>query len=73
MSGPLHRPVAFGFGLLAFLAADTRPLVTRAVGAAVRNILKRRPELRDAIAAWDGGQRPIVQRALASDRVPASV
>ncbi|HEY8648075.1 MAG TPA: DNA alkylation repair protein [Candidatus Limnocylindria bacterium] len=52
------------FGMLAFLASDTRPFVTRAVGAAVRNILTRRPELRDDIAAWDGGQRAVVQRAL---------
>ena len=51
------------FGMLAFLSNDARPFVTRAVGAAVRNILKRRPELRDAIAAWDGGQRVVVQRA----------
>ncbi len=57
------------FGILAFLAADTRPLVTRAVGAAVRNILRRRPELRDAVAAWDGGQRAVVQRALAASAV----
>jgi hypothetical protein len=53
-----------GFGVLAFLASDTRPFVTRAVSAAVRNILKRRPELRDAIAEWDGGTRVAVQRAL---------
>ena len=53
-----------GFGILAFLASDTRPLVTRAVSAAVRNIVKRRPELRDAVAEWDGGTRPSVQRAL---------
>ncbi|HEV2249300.1 MAG TPA: DNA alkylation repair protein [Candidatus Limnocylindria bacterium] len=53
-----------GFGVLAFLAADTRPFVTRAVSAAVRNILKRRPELRDAIAEWDGGTRAAVRRAL---------
>ncbi|HEY8731389.1 MAG TPA: DNA alkylation repair protein [Candidatus Limnocylindria bacterium] len=53
-----------GFGILAFLAGDTRPFVTRAVGAAVRNILKRRPELRDAVAEWDGGTRAVVQRAL---------
>ena len=60
------------FGMLAFLAIDTRPFVTRAVGAAVRNILRRRPELRDAVAAWDGGRRAVVQRALdASD--PAQV
>jgi len=53
-----------GFGMLAFLSADTRPLVTRAVGSAVRNILKRRPELRDAIAEWSGGQRDPIERAL---------
>ena len=53
-----------GFGVLAFLATDTRPFVTRAVSAAVRNILKRRPELRDAVAEWDGGTRAAVQRAL---------
>lgn len=53
-----------GFGILAFLAGDTRPFVTRAVSAAVRNILKRRPELRDAVADWDGGLRAPVQRAL---------
>lgn len=52
------------FGMLAFLASDTRPFVTRAVTAAARNILKRRPELRDAVAAWDSGQRAPVQRAL---------
>ncbi|MEP7003628.1 MAG: DNA alkylation repair protein [Chloroflexota bacterium] len=52
------------FGMLAFLSADTRPFVTRAVGAAVRNILKRRPELRDVIAAWDGGHHAVAQRAL---------
>ena len=54
------------FGMLAFLSADARPFVTRAVGAAVRNILKRRPELREAIAAWDGGQRAVVTTALAA-------
>jgi 3-methyladenine DNA glycosylase AlkD len=53
-----------GFGILAFLAGDTRPLVTRAVTAAVRNIVKRRPELRDAVAEWDGGTRAAVQHAL---------
>ena len=53
-----------GFGLLAFLASDTRPFVTRAVSAAVRNILKRRPELRDAVAEWDGGTRAAVQHAM---------
>jgi 3-methyladenine DNA glycosylase AlkC len=53
-----------GFGILAFLAADTRPFVTRAVSAAVRNILKRRPELRAVVAEWDGGTRAAVQRAL---------
>ena len=52
------------FGMLAFLAADTRPFVAHAVGAAVRNILKRRPELRDAVAAWDGGTRTVVRDAL---------
>ena len=52
------------FGILAFLAGDTRPLVTHAVSAAVRNILKRRPELRDAIAEWDGGTRAAVQQAM---------
>jgi 3-methyladenine DNA glycosylase AlkC len=54
------------FGILAFLAADTRPFVTHAVSAAVRNILKRRPELRDAIAEWDGGTRAAVQQAMRS-------
>jgi 3-methyladenine DNA glycosylase AlkD len=53
-----------GFGILAFLASDTRPFVTRAVSAAVRNILKRRPELRDAVAEWDGGTRAAIQSAL---------
>lgn len=53
-----------GFGILAFLAADTRPFVARAVGAAVRNILRRRPELRDAVAEWDGGTRAAVLRAM---------
>jgi 3-methyladenine DNA glycosylase AlkD len=53
-----------GFGILSFLASDTRPLVTRAVSAAVRNIVKRRPELRDAVAEWDGGTRAAIQRAL---------
>ncbi len=53
-----------GFGILSFLASDTRPFVTRAVSAAVRNIVKRRPELRDAVAEWDGGTRAAVQRAL---------
>jgi len=53
-----------GFGVLAFLAGDTRPFVAHAVGAAVRNILKRRPELRDAVAAWDGGMRAVVRDAL---------
>ena len=53
-----------GFGILAFLAADTRPFVSHAVGAAVRNILKRRPELRDAVAEWDGGTRAAVRDAL---------
>jgi 3-methyladenine DNA glycosylase AlkC len=59
-----------GFGILAFLAADTRPFVAHAVSAAVRNILKRRPELRDAVAEWDGGTRAIVRDAL---RGPAEV
>jgi 3-methyladenine DNA glycosylase AlkD len=53
-----------GFGMLAFLAADTRPFVTRAVSAAIRNILKRRPELRDAVAEWDGGTRSAIQHGL---------
>jgi len=53
-----------GFGVLAFLSSDTRPFVSRAVSAAVRNIVKRRPELRDAIAEWNGGTRAVVQRAL---------
>ncbi|MHB8632267.1 MAG: hypothetical protein ACYC9W_10105, partial [Candidatus Limnocylindria bacterium] len=53
-----------GFGILAFLATDTRPFVTRAVSAAIRNILKRRPELRDAMAEWDGGTRAAVLRAM---------
>jgi 3-methyladenine DNA glycosylase AlkC len=53
-----------GFGILAFLAGDTRPFVAHAVDAAVRNILKRRPELRDAVAEWDGGTRAVVQDAL---------
>jgi 3-methyladenine DNA glycosylase AlkD len=52
------------FGMLAFLSTDTRPFVQRAVGAATRNILKRRPELRDAIAEWSGGHRAPVERAL---------
>ena len=52
-----------GFGMLAFLAGDTRPFVTRAVSAAVRNILKRRPELRDAVAEWDGGTQAAIQSA----------
>jgi 3-methyladenine DNA glycosylase AlkC len=51
-------------GILSFLAADTRPFVTHAVSAAVRNILKRRPELRDAIAEWDGGTRAAIQQAM---------
>ena len=55
------------FGILAFLAADTRPFVTRAVSAAIRNVLKRRPELRDAIADWDGGARAAVRRALEAE------
>jgi HEAT repeat protein len=58
------RAAERGFGILAFLATDTRPFVTRAVSAAVRNILKRRPELRDAVAEWDGGQRAVVRGAL---------
>lgn len=53
------------FGILSFLSADTRPVVTRAVSAALRNIVRRRPELRDAVLAWDGGRRLAVQRALA--------
>ena len=61
-----------GFGMLAFLAGDTRPFVTRAVSAAVRNILKRRPELRDAVAEWDGGTRVAIQRALPQS-APAEV
>ncbi len=52
------------FGMLAFLSTDTRPFVQRAVGAAARNILKRRPDLRDAIAEWSGGHRAPVERAL---------
>ena len=59
------------FGILAFLSTDTRPLVQRAVRAAVRNILKRRPELRDAIAEWSGGHRAIVQEALDALEAPA--
>lgn len=58
------RAAERGFGILAFLATDTRPFVARAVSAAVRNILKRRPELREAIAEWDCGQRPTIQREL---------
>ena len=56
------------FGMLAVLSTDTRPFVTRAVAAAVRNILKRRPELRDAVAAWDGGTRAVIQGALDASR-----
>lgn len=59
------------FGILAFLSGDTRPFVTRAVSSAVRNILRRRPELRDAIAEWSGGVRLPVQRAL--ERTEAGV
>ena len=57
------------FGILAFLSNDARPLVQRAVRAAVRNILKRRPELRDAIAAWSGGHRATVERELEATEV----
>ncbi len=57
------------FGILAFLSTDTRPFVRRAVQAAVRNILKRRPELRDAIAEWSGGHRAIVDQALEATEV----
>ena len=52
------------FGILSFLAADTRPFVAGAVTAALRNILVRRPELRPAIAEWDGGTRKAIARAL---------
>jgi hypothetical protein len=55
-----------GFGILAFLSTDSRPFVLRAVHAAIRNILKRRPELRDAVVEWSGGQRVPVERALAA-------
>ncbi|HVR88001.1 MAG TPA: DNA alkylation repair protein [Candidatus Limnocylindria bacterium] len=52
------------FGILSFLAADARPFVGRAVTAAVRNVLRRRPELRAAVAEWDGGSREAIARAL---------
>lgn len=52
------------FGILSFLATDTRPFVLRAVTVALRNVLRRRPELRPAIAAWAGGRRKAVRRAL---------
>ena len=52
------------FGILAFLSTDARPFVQRAVQAAVRNILKRRPELREPIAEWSGGHRPPIEEAL---------
>ena len=58
------------FGILSFLAADTRPAVVRAVTAAMRNILRRRPELRDAVVQWDDGQRVAVRRALAATGQP---
>jgi 3-methyladenine DNA glycosylase AlkC len=52
------------FGILAFLSNDTRPFVRRAVQAAIRNILKRRPELRESIAEWSGGHRAPIDEAL---------
>ena len=52
------------FGILASLSTDTRPFVQRAVQAAVRNILKRRPELRDAVAEWSGGHRAPIEEVL---------
>ncbi len=59
------------FGILAFLSTDARPFVQRAVHAAVRNILKRRPELRDAIAEWSSGHRAPIEDALVATEVRA--
>src|SRR5260221_5659277 len=44
------------FRILPFLSTDTPPFVRRAVQAAVRNILQRRPELRDTIAERRAGR-----------------
>lgn len=57
-------------GLLASVAADERPFVRRAAAAALRNILRRRPELRDAVLEWSGGTRPVVERALRTLTAP---
>ena len=54
------------FGLLAGIAADERPFVRRAATAALRNIFRRRPELRGAVLEWSGGTRPVIERALRS-------
>lgn len=52
------------FALLAGIAADERPFVRRAATAALRNIFRRRPELRGAVLEWSGGTRTVVERAL---------
>lgn len=54
------------FALLAGIAADERPFVRRAATAALRNIVRRRPELRGAALEWSGGTRPVIERALRS-------
>jgi len=54
------------FAILAGIAADERPFVRRAAAAALRNIFRRRPELRSAVLDWSGGTRTVVERALRS-------
>ena len=52
------------FAILVGIAADERPFVRRAATAALRNIFRRRPELRGAVLEWSGGTRIAVERAL---------
>jgi len=54
--------------ILAGIAADERPFVRRAATAALRNIFRRRPELRGTVLEWSGGTRPVIERALRSIR-----
>ncbi|GAC1702399.1 MAG: hypothetical protein NVS9B6_18580 [Candidatus Limnocylindrales bacterium] len=61
------------FVILAGIAADERPFVRRAATAALRNIFRRRPELRATVLEWSGGSRPVIERALRSiQRTPAA-
>ena len=54
------------FAILAGVAADERPFVRRAATAALRNIFRRRPELRGTVLEWSGGTRPVIEQALRS-------